>query len=297
MKRLHLFEFNDLSWWPSPWKNMETDYLSMANRLLNLYAPAIERLGRILERLHCRHLVDLCSGGARHWAPILRRIDTRGLDGVRVTLTDIEPNTTAYREARNEDPRIGYVETPVDATRVPPHLNGLRTMFAGLHHFGPDGAARILRDAARHGKGIAVLEHTYRSPGGILSMIPTPLLVWLLTPFIRPMTFGRFFWTYLVPVIPLTILWDGLVSAWRSYTVEELNALVRPLHRDDYRWEINVFRTCGLLTVTLLVGYPVDPSWPDTRMEPDAVHEAGVESDHPSPALERLPLPQRAQPV
>jgi hypothetical protein len=39
-----------------------------------------------------------------------------------------------------------------------------------------------------------------------------PLKVLLLTPLIKPQRFWRYVFTYLVPVLPLVIVWDGVAA-------------------------------------------------------------------------------------
>jgi len=51
------------------------------------------------------------------------------------------------------------------------------------------------------------------------------LSVWVLTPFIRPFRWRRLFWTYLIPMVPLTCGWDGIVSQLRAYTIPELRRM------------------------------------------------------------------------
>ena len=46
------------------------------------------------------------------------------------------------------------------------------------------------------------------------------------------------FWTYLVPVAPLFLFWDGLVSGLRLYSVRELRAIVDSLPVNDYVWDL-----------------------------------------------------------
>ena len=41
-----------------------------------------------------------------------------------------------------------------------------------------------------------------------------------------PFRWSRLLWTYLVPVIPLVLLFDGIVSCLRSYRPDELLKLV-----------------------------------------------------------------------
>src|SRR5439155_21664731 len=114
----------------------------------------------------------------------------------------------------------------VDATSGPPALSGFRTLFSSFHHFRPEEARRILADAVRQRQGIGVFEATQRSAPAMLAMLLTPLFVLLATPFIRPFRLSRLFWTYLLPVVPIVALFDGVVSCLRTYTPTELRALV-----------------------------------------------------------------------
>jgi hypothetical protein len=61
------------------------------------------------------------------------------------------------------------------------------------------------------------------------------------------------FWTYLVPVLPLAILWDGVVSYLRAYTQEELLAIAP----DGYRWTAGRSRAKNVPgAMTYFVGLP-----------------------------------------
>jgi hypothetical protein len=81
-------------------------------------------------------------------------------------------------------------------------------------------------------------------------MVLLPLLVLLLTPKIRPVSWVQIVFTYLLPVLPLLIFWDGLVSQLRTYSVNELEELTRGLQSSDYRWEI------GLIQIPRMPGLP-----------------------------------------
>ena len=117
---------------------------------------------------------------------------------------------------------------PVDAKAVPPELTGFRTLFNAFHHFRPADAAAVLRDAVRAGQPIGVFEVMDRTVAGVLPVVLlVPLIVLLATPFVRPFRWDRLVLTYLVPLVPLTCWWDGLVSALRAYTPAELEALGR----------------------------------------------------------------------
>ena len=77
------------------------------------------------------------------------------------------------------------------------------------------------------------------------------------TPFLRPLTWRRVLWTYLVPVVPITGLWDGLVSCLRTYSTQELRDLTEDIDCPGYRWESGRVRAFGACRVTYLLGYPL----------------------------------------
>jgi hypothetical protein len=115
-------------------------------------------------------------------------------------------------------------------------------MFTAFHHFQPEQARAVLADAVRQRQGIAIFEATQRSPLALLLMLLAPLVVLATTPFIRPFRWSRLFWTYLIPVVPLLTLFDGLVSCMRTYDVEELGGLTAKLGANDYLWDIGTMK-------------------------------------------------------
>jgi len=160
---------------------------------------------------------------------------------------------------------VTSIEDPVDAADVPGDLTGFRTLFTSFHHFDSGQARRVLADAQRSGEGIAVFEFTERNL--LLWTIPIlliPLVVFVCTPFIRPFSWDRLLWTYLLPVVPLVAMWDGLVSNLRSYSPAELEALTGD---DSYEWRAGRVRSLGLSRVTYLVGWPNDPAPTDTHRD------------------------------
>ena len=80
-----------------------------------------------------------------------------------------------------------------------------------------------------------------------------PLNVLLTTPFIRPFRFGRILFTYIIPLLPLLFIGDGLVSVMRTYSVHEMKQVVSSLHGSDrFEWEIGQRRRRGLTNMYLL---------------------------------------------
>ena len=254
MARLHLFEIEDQAWCPRWLRDAMTDYLAAAHRKLDPYAAAADILAPILERQGAHEILDLCSGAGGPWPRLLPRLRGRGFD-LRVRLTDLHPNADAAERLRAEG--LIYALEPVSGRAVPRAWSGFRTLFSSLHHFRPADAREMLAAARRDGVGIAAFEITQRSARALTAALALPLLVWVLTPFVRPRRLSRFVFTYLVPVLPIAIGWDGLVSCLRTYSVPELQALVADLGGEDYRWEARRIRLPGaVMAMSVLVGEP-----------------------------------------
>jgi hypothetical protein len=182
----------------------------------------------------------------------------RGKAGeLRVCLTDKYPNAGAfaYTQVRSEIP-VRFYTDPVDARDVPPDLTGFRTMFTSFHHFPPEEGRGIIQDAVSARQGIGIFEVTRRTALTIILIVLWSIASFVFTVFVHPFRWSRLFWTYIVPVIPLVLLFDGVVSCLRTYRPAEFLELVGKLSA-DYEWEAGEFRDSYFkLPITYLIGYP-----------------------------------------
>jgi len=259
MKRIHFFEIEDLAGCPKALRDGVTDFLQHIVCAYRLYRPITPLLARTLTKSGYSHIVDLCSGGAGPWLSIIEDLQKEiPNSSLLITLTDLYPNLAAFRQIRDRYPNcVSYCERPVDAAQVSADLTGFRTLFSSFHHLTPEQAQAVLQNAVNVRTGIAIFESTQRHPLLLLYMLFTPLLVWLNTPFIRPFCWGRLLWTYVIPLIPLIVMFDGIVSCLRTYTVDELKAMVVKLDAPDYKWEVGLERIWRLpVGVSYLIGCP-----------------------------------------
>lgn len=251
MKRYHLIEIHEQTWCPAPVRDAVTDYLQFSITFGNVYQPIFQHLKTALKNAGTGKIVDLCSGGGGAWVSLKKEFT-----GVEITLTDLFPNQAAFRELK-EHHDLDFQENSVNALNVPKNLNGFRTMFSAFHHFRPAQAREILRDAANKNCGIGIFEATPRNVKTLLIMLLTPIFVLLLTPKIRPFRWSRIVFTYLLPVVPLVVLFDGVVSALRTYTPDELKELTAEISKDKYVWEIGEERgEKSPIPIIYLIGYP-----------------------------------------
>ena len=265
MRRFHLFEWEDQPWLPVVFRDFITDHLRyfLTQKMRQPVNQAIaERLKPLLARTDNNQIIDLCAGAG---GPLLkiRRILSEDLgQPVEVVLTDLYPNIEAFKQCEIEGD--GAVKARYDSTSafdVPVGLHGLRTLFTALHHFKPEDARQLLADAARKRQPIAIFEPLERTPRSFL--LTALYAVWqslALTPLVGPMTVQRFLMTYVIPIAPAIILWDGLVSVLRTYTPEELRGLASSVGATNYEWEAGRFDVPGpfgvLMPTIFLVGFP-----------------------------------------
>lgn len=261
MKRIHLFEFTDLSWYPPIFRRIQTDYLQFVSTLGSGHKNLVPLFTKAMQHAGTLEIVDLCSGGTGPWMRLQEQLKQAGLS-VSIKLTDKYPNPEAVQKwAEAAHQGIEYLAQPVDALKVPSQLKGMRTFFEGFHHFKPEQARAILQDAVEKKVAIGVFEASLKPPFVLLLFLLAPLTTLvsylLITPFIKPRTLSRFFWTYLVPIVPLATCWDGIISLLRVYSLQDLKELTDPIQGKDYIWEIGQASTgTPLFVFTYLLGYP-----------------------------------------
>jgi hypothetical protein len=179
-----------------------------------------------------------------------------GSADLQIWLTDKYPNLEAFQNiSASSDHHITYYPESVDAMNVPVTLKGLRTMFTSFHHFSPDNARAILQNAVDAGESIGIFEITRRAPSTVAIIFVGVLLLFLHAPRIRPFRWSRLLWTYLIPIIPLVLIFDGIVSCLRTYRPQELQEIVDKLTSCEFQWQIGEIAG-KRAPVTYLIGCP-----------------------------------------
>ncbi len=260
MKRFHLFEFEDQPWFPSVFRDCMTDVLGFSMSKFKWYEPAALIIKKVVEATNISRIVDIGSGSGGPWAHLYDRLRNENTN-VSVILSDKYPSTAIKKSliGKPSGRNIEYMGTPVDASNIPRDLWGIRTVFSAFHHFDRKTAKNILREASDQHVPVCVFEFTERRIGTIFLTLFTPLIVMIITPFIRPLAFRRMFWTYLIPIVPVVMLWDAIVSSLRTYTQEELIGIARDIEGDGYVWESGqaVPDNVKFMRITYLIGYPL----------------------------------------
>ncbi|MCB9759894.1 MAG: class I SAM-dependent methyltransferase [Alphaproteobacteria bacterium] len=255
MARVHLVELEDQPWFPAVIRDGGTAYLAFALKTFRHTEKIVPPVVDLIRETGATRVVDLCSGGSGPLVALDGALQAAGLD-VALVATDLYPNTQALDTLRQDtDGRVRRHPEPVDARAVPESLAGVRTIFNAFHHFRPDDARAILADAVARGQPIAVVEVVGPQPAFLLPMPLAPLFTALSAPFWRPFRWTNLFFSWVIPLIPLLVLWDGLVSCLRVYQPAELEALTRDLG-EGYRWEILRIPLAPGAPATVMLGRP-----------------------------------------
>ncbi len=253
MSRIHLFEFEDQQWLPEFIRNYMTDFLQFLSNKTAMYKAIVPIIEKGLKESNTGQIIDLGSGGGGGLIWLNNELLKNNPD-LKILLTDYFPNIPAFEHTQKQADNFDYIKTPVDARNVPEDLNGLRTQFLSLHHFKPEDAQKILQNAVDSNSSIAIFEGQERSFPSIVAMIFSPISVLITTPFIRPFKIGRIIFTYLIPIVPVLVLWDGVVSSLRTYSVDEMNELIYKLDNTaSFNWEVGKVKS-GPAKILYLLG-------------------------------------------
>lgn len=259
MKRIHLFEFEDLSWFPNWLRIALTRLINVMHQLLKSDDELVKLLDPLLTKTNSNRIIDLCSGSGGPMPNVVERLDKeKNHKNLSLTLTDLYPNLLIANKINAKNDNITYTTDPVDATNVAHTLKGLRTMVSSFHHMKPDDARQILKSAFDNKQPICIFEISDNSYPKFLWWAPiimNILTCLFVTPLVRPFTIQQFVFTYLIPIIPLTFAWDGAVSNARTYTINDLTILLKDLQDPNYSWESGIIKGRG--NKLYLIGMPV----------------------------------------
>jgi len=286
LKRLHLFEVEDLAICPDWIRDRVTSMIVVVHRWLGVPRIIADQLGLLLADLDVDTvtIVDVCSGSGGPLPDALELMTTeQALDRqFKLLLTDLRPpagwEVDLGKGNGSTEASVEYFEQSVNAclplmeqlkTVRAEGGNALvvdgslvvRTLVCGFHHLAPEQARLVLLDAQVSKQPLVIFELTDGTvPPRWLwwgTLPPNFLYGLLVSLFTWPMSVRELVFSFLVPVIPACFAWDGAVTSARTYREAEFYDLVRTLPvSEDYQWE---FKTVpgAVVQHSLIIGRPV----------------------------------------
>jgi hypothetical protein len=232
----HLFEFMDLDWLPVSLRRTIRETLECAfSRLFRgYYAWVAEEVLKEATGSRYTTLVELGAGPA----PITRLLANEAkTEGLRLVPCDINPDQPVYEELEKRYPgKVVPRYDNVDLSK--PHSWGqgaLLFLSASFHHIPPRDRCAVIEQLTESAERVMVFEPLRRTFRSMLLALTSfvPALVTPLWLFRRPGRLGRFFWCWLLPVAPLLISWDGVVSCLRMWSESNWKVALQNVRKSD----------------------------------------------------------------
>ena len=209
-------ELEDYSWFPSALRDAQTEFIGFVVSRFNVYQGFLHHLKTL--SLHRWPMTDLCSGSGEPAISIFSKSDWF----TALSLSDKYPNVSRY-----EDERITYDGQATDVLDMDFEQGRYYTMFNAFHHFSDEEKAGIARQILRSGSGAFIVEILEPTIVCFLEVFFTTTIgSLLLTPFIRPFSLKRLFFTYVLPLNVLAITYDGILSVLKSRSVVQYRTLL-----------------------------------------------------------------------
>jgi len=287
MKRLHLFEIEDLAGCPAWIRDCVTAMIVVVHRWFGVPQVVAEQLELILADFGDEAevtIVDTCSGNGGPMPDALRLLASTQGQGrsIQLLLTDKRPPSrlvAELNEQKQSDLDLQYLDRSVDAClplmeqlsvvetghvgkmSVGDSPSIVRTLVCGFHHLAPEQARTFLLDAQQANQPLVIFELTNGTvPPRWLwwaTLLPNFIFGLFVSVFARPLSIRGIVFSFLLPIIPACFAWDGAVTSARIYREGEFHAMLETLPKtDNYRWQF-LTGPGPVVEYSLIVGRPI----------------------------------------
>ncbi|MCB0422148.1 MAG: hypothetical protein KDD61_14210, partial [Bdellovibrionales bacterium] len=222
-----LFEFGDQKWVPEWYHDGLHDYLLFFYRTFSYHKLWREDLEHFIESEKNEFVLECCAGLGECLPMVLEDSSVLQRNHKRVLFSDLFPHKRAVEKFKDSN-FYSYCSFSVDATEVPKSLETSKVFINSFHHLNPKVAKKVLLDSIESNNRVLVLEYVSNSIVAYLTMVCGASLTFVTLPFVvqRKNLFFSAFFTYIVPLFPIMLLWDGLVSCFRHYSLKEIKKLL-----------------------------------------------------------------------
>jgi len=219
-------EIEDYSWFPTIFRRYQADYIGSIVKWLSVYRPVVSELERVVGSTRPQFMHDLCSGSGIPAAYMEEQVK----DLPPTALSDKFPDRSF-----KDKPKLIYIRTSTDVLKLVPQSGFCYTMYNSFHHFSSAEQKELVIKLAANKNAFFFAE--ILQPG-ILTMVrvifASTILQVFTAPFVKPFSLKRLFFTYIIPVNLLTVLYDGIVSVCRSRSANYYQGLLKDVAKNDF---------------------------------------------------------------
>lgn len=222
-------ELEDYHWLPKRLRKYQMDFIGNLVQWVHLYKPLVPVVQDLMQQHHLQQITDCCSGNG---APALY-IQQQLAPMPSLTLSDKYPQPIELTA------NVNYNITPIDVLQVIPKPHHLYTMFNAFHHFSTGEQRELLKRFADAKASCLIAEILQPNIAVLVKIFLTTTLVQLLVaPFIKPFSWGRLLFTYILPINLITVTYDGIISVLKSKKSSQYGQLVASIPVTDYTFTV-----------------------------------------------------------
>ncbi|MEL6257157.1 MAG: hypothetical protein AAFR87_34500 [Bacteroidota bacterium] len=225
MKRIHISQISDQSWFPFFLRRNIHEFMTWFVGKIGGAAPFLPVIEEGLTYADRIISIDQLQGaGFETLAPLLD--------------SDIPISHQTY-------PQIDTQEA------------GLYVSVNSFHKLKEKEARDLLDQFASAGHPLAIVEGNNDSLWQVFGMtVIVPLTVLLTAVFVKPFRMSRVIFTYLIPILPIVTLVDGAMALLKLYAPKDLDELTSSLEHKDYSWKSGKLDNGRGGKIIYLLGYP-----------------------------------------
>ena len=235
-------ELEDSPHFPAWLRNFQTEFIGFVVSRFDIYIAFIKYINSLL--LSKRPMRDLCSGSGEPAISIFKKCNCFS----ELVLSDKFPN-----KITGLNDKITYLPQGVDVLELEFQPDAYYTMFNAFHHFSYEEKLKIVQKIHSSGSRsffVEILEPSLFCLVKVILMGTIGNL--LLTPFVKPFSWKRLFFTYIIPINIITITYDGIVSVFKSKNLKAYQKLF-----SAYGDSVKVFKLSNNLASLIVI--EIDP--------------------------------------
>ncbi len=199
-------ELEDYSWFPAILRKFQTDYIGFVVSKFDIYEGFIEHLNK--QNVKSKIQFDLCSGSAEPASTIFNSSSCFN----KLILSDKYPSYPNIEK--------------LDVLEAQYSNEYTYTMFNAFHHFDDKEKLNIVEKIKNANTQAYFVEILEPSLFFILKVLFATIIgTILLSPFIKPFSLKRLFFTYIIPLNIINISYDGIISVLKSRSFRQYQRL------------------------------------------------------------------------
>jgi hypothetical protein len=219
-------ELEDYNWFPKRFRRWQLEFVGSMSVWTKLYRPLVPVMDEMISDYKITALQDCCSGSGLPAVYLHQQLHKK----MTLLLTDKYPDEHFVNNAH-----VIYSKENIDVLQMQTVEIALYTMFNAFHHFNKAQQKAIVKKMMSNNSAFIIAEILEPGLFNALKIFFTGTVLQIFAaPFIKPFSFARLFFTYIIPVNLFTVTYDGIISVLRSKTEKQYRELVNGLASNNF---------------------------------------------------------------